>query len=270
MADYLTEIKNRALGEIEKNVNATLPEGMKLQLIHNPDSEFDPDTDPDEEDDEDEDEDEGEDGEYSDESLFSVEMPEGMRSLAFESSNREGNLSCAAACYRVVGIEGVVVAQHEPTGAAFCGALADLAEYAERRDHSMDEYEVLVTPSEILEIEADTKAMRAALELLEKSEGEFKDAEDFYRKFHWGDTSDVAVVKEIPGITAKLVHLGVGRQIRYGSKKDGKWQEYYHDFGEKTDVYPSLYAVMNPENTKPVALLVEGGEFRIEGRGLVE
>ena len=267
MADYLTEIKNRALGEIEKNVNATLPDGMKLQLIHNPDSEFDPD----DEGDEDEDEyDEDEEGEYSEEDLFSVEMPEGMRSLAFESANREGNLSCAAACYRVVGIEGVVVAQHGPTGAAFCGALADLAEYAERRDHSMDEYEVVVIPSEILEIEADTKAMRAALELLEKSEGEFKDAEDFYRKFHWGDTSDVAVVKEIPGITAKLVHLGVGRQIRYGSKKDGEWQEYYHDFGEKTDVYPSLYAVMNPENTKPVALLVEGGEFRIEGRGLVE
>jgi hypothetical protein len=106
--------------------------------------------------------------------------------------------------------------------------------------------------------------------MIEERESKYEDAEDFYEKFHWGNKPNVQVVKNIPGVTGTLVHLGVARRVDYGSNKDGKWEEYFHEFGENTDVYPSVYAVMNEGETEPTCLVIHGGNMRVEPRGVVE
>ncbi len=246
MSDFITSIKRRTMQELAGRVNAELPPGLRLQM--NPAAE--------EEDEED------------DDALFDIELPDGVSSMAFEGTDAEKNLACAAGVYRIVGIHGLVVAQHK-SGDAFCGTLADFGDYTRNNDTKFDDYKMLYDPKEILEIDPDPVAMGQALSLI-SAEPDYASAEDFFKKFHWGDNSRVSVVREIPGVTGTLVHLGVGRRIEYGAQKDGEWAEYYHLFGEKSDEFPNLYAVMSPDEKQPVALVIHGGKFRIEGRGLVE
>ena len=108
------------------------------------------------------------------------------------------------------------------------------------------------------------------IKMMEEKESTYESAEDFYQKFHWGNNPNVQVVKNIPGVTGTLVHLGVARRIDYGANKDGKWDEYFHEFGENTEVYPSVYAIMNPGETEPTCLVIHGGNMRVEPRGVVE
>jgi hypothetical protein len=260
MSDFVTEIRKRTLQELAGRVNAELPSGMQLRI--NPADLGGGGDDDDDDDDDEVDEDEDEDD------LYDLELPEGMSSTAFEGSDAEKNLACAAGVYRIIGIRGLIVAQHKH-GNAFCGTLSDLTDYAATNDVDIDDFNIMVEPTDILEIDASTDAMKEAMALLTQTP-EYENAEDFYKKFHWGDHSKITAVREIPGVTGTLVHLGVGRRIEYGALKESKWEEYYHLFGEKTKDFPNLYAVMDADEKYPVALVIHGGRFRIEGRGLVE
>ncbi|MCH9838025.1 hypothetical protein K0U83_20350 [bacterium] len=69
----------------------------------------------------------------------------------------------------------------------------------------------------------------------------------------------------IPGVDChNLRRLGSAKQILYGAQKSRRWQEYYHDFGEKSREYPCIYALGDN------AVLIHGGQMRVEPRGIVE
>jgi hypothetical protein len=262
MSDIATLLKKRAAREVETRVNAHLPAGMQIQLNPSEDEEYEDDEDDEDGDDEDGDDEGLEDEEYeADETL--------LPSMAFEDNDKEDNLAAAAAAYRICGSADAVVASHS-TGPAYYGTPEGLQEYSQSKDLQPDGWEVYQDSSDILDLEFDHDTLKKVIKLVEEREGTYNDAEDFYRKFHWGDNPNVAVVKNIPGVSGTLVHLGVGRRIDYGSKKNGEWAEYFHEFGENSDVYPSVYALMNEGETKPTCLIVHGGEMRVEGRGIVE
>lgn len=259
MTNILDQLKRRTAQEVEKRVNASLPPSMQLKL--NPEGFGGSDEDEEDEeegDEEDEDEEEG-DEEEGDEPL----------SIAFEDASAEDNLACAVAAFRIAGGDGLIVATHS-TGCAFFGDEDDLDEYSSGKDLDEDGWEVYDNPEELLKMEYDHDTLKRIIRMIEERESKYEDAEDFYEKFHWGNKPNVQVVKNIPGVTGTLVHLGVARRVDYGSNKDGKWEEYFHEFGENTDVYPSVYAVMNEGETEPTCLVIHGGNMRVEPRGVVE
>jgi hypothetical protein len=266
MNDILEQLKRRTAQELERRVNANLPSSMQLKL--NPEG----DGDDDDEEDEDEYEDEGdEEGEYEEDDDEDDEDDEddNITSLAFEDASREDNLACAAAAYRILGADANLVASHE-TGPSFFGSFKGLAEYSNSKDLGADGWEVYEEPDEILALDYDHDTLKKVIKMVEKRESTYKSAEDFYEKFHWGNPSNVQVVKSIPGVHGTLVHLGVARRIDYGANKNNEWAEYYHMFGEDTKEYPSLYAVMNEGETEPTCLVIHGGNMRVEPRGVVE
>lgn len=248
----LDKLKERTAKEVEQRVNSHLPPALQLKL--NPAAVGGAD----DEDDEDED------GEGGDEG----EEVEGL-SIAFEDAEPEDNLACAAAAYRVAGTPDHIIAQHK-NGPAFFGFEEGLEEYCESKDLKSDDWEVWEDADEIFALDYDHDTLKKVIKLMEQAEDTYEDAEDFYQKFHWGNNPNVTVVKNIPGVTGTLVHLGVGRRIDYGANKEGKWAEYFHEFGENTDEYPSVYALMNEGETKPTCLIIHGGNMRVEGRGIVE
>jgi hypothetical protein len=260
MSDILEQLKRRTAQELEKRVNAQLPTAMHLNFAQeNPEEDDD-----DEEDDEydDEDEDEGDDEEDDGDG-------EEAQAVAFEDAEKEHNLACAAAAYRICGCDGYIVATHS-TGPAFFGDEDQLDEYSKSKDLSDDGWEVYSDSEEILDLPYDHDAMKRVIGMIEQRESQYKNAEDFYQKFHWGNPSNVQVVKNIPGVSGTLVHLGVARRVDYGANKNNDWAEYYHMFGENTNEYPSLYALMNEGETEPTCLLIHGGNMRVEPRGVVE
>jgi hypothetical protein len=259
MNDILEQLKRRTAKELERRVNAHLPSEMQLNFAENPEGGEDEDPE------DDDDGDDGDDGEDYDDG----EEIEPVKGIAFEDASKEDNLACAAAAYRILGCEGYLVASHT-TGPAFFGNEEDWAQYAESKDFSPDGWEVYETPDEILDLPYDHDTLKKVIRSVEDQNATYKSAEDFYEKFHWGNPANVQVVKNIPGIHGTLVHLGVARRIDYGANKKGEWAEYYHNFGENTKEYPSLYAVMNEGETEPSALVIHGGNMRVEPRGVVE
>ena len=254
MTDILNQLKRRTAQELEKRVNSSLPASMQLRL--NPEA-----GDDDEEEEEEEEEGEEEEEEEGDD--------EEVLALAFEDADAEDNLACAVAAYRVAGSDGLIVATHK-TGPAFFGSDEDLEEYSSGKDLDEKGWTIYEDAGEIMAMDYDHDTLKSVIKMMEQRESTYESAEDFYTKFHWGNPSKVQVVKSIPGVTGTLVHLGVARRIDYGSNKDGKWDEYFHEFGENTDVYPSVYAIMNEGETEPTALVIHGGNMRVEPRGVVE
>lgn len=243
-------IRKNALAAVEAKINENLPHG--LQFRANPDAA----------------EPEGQEAEAA-EDVEDVEGDEGdsIGSLVWEDADPEHNFACAVAAWRAAASHGDVVAKHKG-GMAFFGQEADLAEYCTTHDVSEDDWQVLDDPEAIMAEDYDLDAMREVLRMLDTTE--YADAQDTYEKFHWGDQSSLTVVKNITGVTAPLVHLGVGRRIEYGAQKDGEFAEYYHEFGEDSGRYPQVYAILDPAEKHPVALLIHGGEMRVEPRGIVE
>lgn len=244
----LDKLKERTAKEVESRVNAQLPPALQLKLNPAAGGGADDEDDYDDEDD--------------------GEEVEGM-SIAFEDGDGDDNLACAAAAYRVAGTPDHIIAKHK-TGAAFFGFEEGLDEYSEGKDLKEEDWEVWDDPEEIMALDYDHDTLKKVIKMMEQAEDTYEDAEDFYTKFHWGNNPNVTVVKNIPGVTGTLVHLGVGRRIDYGANKEGKWAEYFHEFGENTDEYPSVYALMNEGETKPTCLIIHGGNMRVEGRGIVE
>lgn len=256
MNDILEQLKRRTAKELEKRVNASLPPQMQLRLNPEAGDDDDDDDEDDVEDVEDGDDDDGEDG-------------DDVAPMAFEDASKEDNLACAAAAYRILGADGYIVASHA-TGPAYFGDEYGWVEYSQSKDLSPEGWEVFEDAQEILDLPYDHDTLKKVIKLEDKKAGTYESAEDFYEKFHWGNPSNVQVVKNIPGVHGTLVHLGVARRIDYGSNKKGEWAEYYHNFGEDTKEYPSLYAVMNEGETEPTCLVIQGGNMRVEPRGVVE
>ena len=263
------KLRNHAAKVIENGVNAGLPEGVRMRLAldgeepaHNPDE--------DDEDDEDDEEDQDGDEEDQDGDEEGRDNDDGsLGSLMFEDGTLEDNLSAAVSAYRVTGSPGDCVASHK-AGRGFFGAEEDLEAYSNAHHLSADDWELWDDPAEIMKLPYDDDALKDVIKMMDQKASTFASAEDFYGKFHWGDVPSVTSVKIIPGITGTLVHLGVARQIEYGAHKDGKWEEYFHEFGEHTKEYPSVYAIMDENERRPICLVIHGGKMRIEGRGIVE
>lgn len=245
------KLRNSALGAVAAHLNEALPQGLNFK-VPNPD-----DDEPEEEPDDDEGDEE--EGEAAGEDDFG--------SLVFEDANAEHNLDCAVAAWRAAGVPGTFVGQHR-SGCAFFGVEDDLASYIASHDLKDEDWQVIEDPEELLSMPYDLATMREVLKMLDTTE--YSSAQEVYEKFHWGDASNVTVVKSVTGVTAPLVHLGVGRRIEYGAQKDGKFEEYFHEFGEESGKFPQVYAIMDPEQKNPVALLIHGGEMRVEPRGIVE
>ena len=243
--DRLAEaLRKKARTEITNQLNGVLPSKLRV----NPeDLEGD-----DEEDDEDDDDDT-----YS-------------SSLCFEYPDKERNLASAAAAYRALGVETDIVAQYDD-GRAFFGNVGDLEEYVESNDLDPDKWDVYDEAEEIMALDYDRSAVARVLRLAEEHEDAYEEAKKQYEEFHWGDRSRVTTIKEIPGINGVAVALGVARRIEYGAKKEGKWEEYYHLFGEESDTFPTVYAVGEPdENGHYRTLAIHGGGMHVEDRGVVD
>ena len=248
--DRLAEaLRKRAREEITTQINGVLPASLRL----NP-SDLSGDDGEEGEDDEDEDEEEIEEG----------------SSLCFEYPDAERNLASAAAAYRAVGNETDIVAQYDD-GRAFFGNVEDLQDYIESNDLDVDKWDVYESADDIMALDYDRSAVARVLRLAEEHESAYEEAKKQYEEFHWGDKSRVTTIKEIPGIEGAAVSLGIARRIEYGAKKEGKWEEYYHLFGEESDTFPTIYAVGEPdENGHYRTLAIHGGGMHVEDRGIVD
>ena len=188
--------------------------------------------------------------------------------IAFEYDDAADNLAGAAGAYRFLGGPeknpgdgGDIVAQHKKTGRAFFGTVAEFDDYRNSND-LQGGWKVYRKSSEILDLEYDQDTIRDLVRELDR-EG-LERAREMFAGFHWGDESGTVVMKDIEGIDGPLTTLGVARRIEYFAIKDGEPVEYYHDFGEESKVFPTLYAL--GEKT----LCIHGGMMRVEDRGIVE
>jgi len=242
-------LRAKARNEITTQINGLLPSQLRV----NP-------TDLDEEDGDD-----GDDGDDDDDD----DDDEGA-SLCFEYPDADRNLASAAAAWRALGSEGDVVATYKD-GRAYFGSVEDLEDYNDGNDLDPDEWEVYEDADEIMGLDYDRSALSRVLRLAEEHEGAYEEAKRQYEQFHWGDRSTTTTIKEIPGIDGPVVALGVARRIEYGSKKDGKWEEYYHLFGEESDTFPTIYAAGTPDqNGHYRTLVIHGGGMHVEDRGVVD
>lgn len=243
-------LRAKARNEITNQINGVLPQAFRV----NPE-----DLSGDDGDDDDDEDDEDEEGDDDD-----------VTSLCFEYPDSERNLASAAAAYRALGVETDVIAVYSD-GRAYFGSIDDLKDYCEGNDLDPDEWDVYDDSEEIMSLDYDRSAMSRVLRLAEEHEGAYEEAKRQYEEFHWGDRSKTTTIKEIPGIEGPVVALGVARRIEYGSKKEGKWEEYYHLFGEESDTFPTLYAVGTPDaNGHYRTLAIHGGNMHVEDRGVVD
>jgi hypothetical protein len=156
-------------------------------------------------------------------------------------------------------------------GRAYFGSIEDLKDYCEGNDLDPDKWDVYDDASEIMSLDYDRGAVSRVLRMVEEHEDAYEEAKKQYEEFHWGDRSRTTSVREIPGVSGPAVALGVARRIEYGSKKEGKWQEYYHLFGEESDTFPTLYAIGEPDsNGHYRTLAIHGGGMHVEDRGVVD
>lgn len=89
--------------------------------------------------------------------------------------------------------------------------------------------------------------------------------EDLYRDFHWGRESQRHRRVRLPPRPRRLVQLGTVESITYAAKKgdtDAYWQ---HAFGEEGGTKPTL--AVDPRSNR---LHFVGGDYRVEGRGIVD
>lgn len=185
---------------------------------------------------------------------------------SFHFDDKENNnRAAAAAAYRMLGGTGDIVAYHDLTKGAFFGTPTQLEEFiGHRRDLDDENWTIYQEADEILDLDYDQVTMKEILHRLndDKDAEKLANAEELFEKFHWGDKSKTIGIKNVPGVAGPLTFLGVGREIHYGSKKDGKWVEYFHEFGEESKTFPAVYALGTD------VLVIHGGKMTIEADGI--
>jgi len=205
--------------------------------------------------------------EEDEETDIEVENPDDDDLPSFHFDDKENdNLASAAAAYRMLGAKGDIVATHGPTKGAFFGTPGQLESFIGHRQDLDDQWTLYEDPDEILELDYDQITMKEILhQLNDKNDAEaLASAEDLFKKFHWGDKSKTVAVKTVPGVEGPLTFLGVGREVHYGAKKDGKWVEYFHEFGEDSKTFPGIYAFGDD------VLVIHGGKMRVEKDGIID
>jgi hypothetical protein len=208
--------------------------------------------------------------------------------IAFDAFDKEKNLECAVAVWKLWGIrdseldeedlteEPDIIAQFK-NGLAFVGSMTELADFCEHNDLDEDvevyglnedeEYD----SSEIDSIKVSRTIMQYVTSYL--ATVDISDSEEMFKGFHWDNDATVTkVVKHIPFMeNTPLTMCGVAQAIIYTAKKDGQVQTYIHEFGEDSGEKPIMYALPTPEGEKwPRSILIHGGNMRVENRGIVD
>jgi len=92
------------------------------------------------------------------------------------------------------------------------------------------------------------------------------EAEDFYRRFHWGHEAKRAIPVKVPKTPRTLVQLGRLEAVEYSTNKKGDGPSVYrHKFGEEGGRRPRL--AVDVESRR---LHVVGGDYTVEERGIVD
>jgi len=197
--------------------------------------------------------------------------PSGEDFVSYHFDDKEiDNLASASGAYRMLGAKGDLVAFHRPTKSAFFGTPRQLEEFiAHREDLDDDQWTLYEDADQILEMDYDPVTMKSILRQMDNPTFDdaeaLANAEELFEKFHWGDKSNTVAIKHVPGIEGPLTFLGVGRQIEYGSKKDGEWIEFYHEFGEESKTFPGIYS-----NSDGTVLVIHGGKMHVTADGIVD
>lgn len=208
--------------------------------------------------------------------------------IAFDAFDREKNLECAVAVWKLWGVrdseieesdlmtEPDIIAQFK-NGLSFVGSMAELTDFCEHNDldedvevYGLNENEEYDS-SEIDSIKVSRSIMQYVTSYL--SGMDISDSEEMFKGFHWDENATVTkVVKNIPFMeNTPLTMCGVAQAIIYTSKKDGQVQTYIHEFGEDSGEKPIMYALPTPEGEKwPKSILIHGGNMRVEDKGIVD
>ena len=188
----------------------------------------------------------------------------------FALGDADTNLACAVGAYRCCGGEDQFVAQHKD-GSAFFGVEEQLAEHCSRHGQNEDDWDMWADPDEILEMEYDRAGIAHMMRLLDEQEGAWENAKKQHEGFHWGDKANAVGLVQIPGVQGPAMYLGIAKRIEYAAQKEGAWQEYFHEHGEESGLYPSIYGIGEPnKDGHYVAYVVHGGNMHIEDRGIID
>ena len=188
----------------------------------------------------------------------------------FETPNADYNLACAVGAYRAAGGDGCLVATHK-AGQAFFGTAEQLTEHCARHNHKTADWGVEDDQAEIMEMEYERAGIQLMMRRLDEQEAAWGKALKAQEDFHWGDKANATGVVTIPGVTGPAVFLGVARRIEYGAQKQGKWEEYFHEHGEESGTFPSIYGIGEPDDKGDYrAFVVYGGNMHIQDRGIID
>jgi hypothetical protein len=208
--------------------------------------------------------------------------------LAFNAYGKEGNFEAAVAAWKLWGRKHItkyddpdIIVKHDKTELVFVGSLDEFIEFTEQNNLD-DEWEFWgcnptkddsfeFNPDELDALSASKDAIKMVTQQV--CSVDTKKAEEVYKGFHWdNDASVTRVVQDIPYLNGvPLAMLGVAECIIYSAKKDGKVQPFIHELGEESGLKPILYALPPPEGEKyPRALLIAGGNMRVEDKGICD
>ncbi len=234
--------------ELRKNVAATLPESVRALAGVQAD-------------------DEGDDDDDNDESDEGDEEPCAEYWVFTTPDNADENLACAAAAYRADGDDLCVVAQHRKTGVGFMGAFEDLEDWCEENDCDLDDFKVYDSERKIMALEYDQATMSSILKDADNNRA-LDDSRKEFEQFHWNQDSRGTEVAEFAGITAPMYRIGTAKRIEYTARKDGEVADYFHDHGEESGTFPTIYAVKIGKEFN--AYLVIGGNMVIRPEGITD
>lgn len=220
--------------------------------------------------------------------------PDSPTPFYFDCFDPDKNLSCAAAVWRIWGLKDFecgeddqpdIVAQNEKTGLTFVGTILELKNFSEHNDldddwmfYGADFNEENETTnydsSEISDIKVSKDIIKyVTMQLSAVNSDEYAASEQTFKDFHWDKNEKPAnglvVIPFMEGV--RLAMLGVAQAIIYTAKKGGEVQTFIHEFGEDSGLKPTLYSLPTPDGEKfPRAMLISGGNTRVEPRGIVD
>lgn len=183
----------------------------------------------------------------------------------FNLESPEQNLEYAASCYRALGDDEDIIVQDEKTGLAMVGSEEACEEYFETHKLDADDWNEWSTQEELMSLPSETSTIRRILECVDPVK--LKKAREQFDGWNWEKQSKVTEFAHLPGIDVSEhtpVFLGIAIEIVYASKKDGKMEEYVHQFSEESGKPVSVYAV----GTKLVAIC--GGGMHVDDRGIID